>query len=308
MKIVFMGTPDFAVPSFEALRAAGHELLCAYTQPPRRAGRGRQPRPSPVQIATERMGIEVRTPSTFRASSDADIEVAAFAALDADIAVVAAYGLILPQAILDAPRLGCVNVHASLLPRWRGAAPIQRAILAGDTETGVTIMQMDEGLDTGPMLLAGRTPIHDTTTGGELHDSLAALGAKLLIEALTGLEAGALAPTRQPNAGATYANKIDKGETRIDWSCSAATVLRQIHAFSPLPGAWFSLDGARVRALGAELAAGDGAPGTVLDERLAVACGSGAVRLIQLQRAGKGEMATGTFLRGTPIPVGEVLL
>ena len=264
VKIVFMGTPTFAVPALLALVEAGHEVVAAYTQPPRPAGRGKQLMPSPVQREAERLGIEVRSPRTLR-----DLEQQAlFAALDADIAVVAAYGLILPQPVLDAPSHGCINIHASLLPRWRGAAPIHRAILAGDPVTGVTIMQMEAGLDTGPMLAAARTPVEDKTTG-ELTAELAELGAGLLIEVLTDLPGHSPAP--QPDLGVTYAAKIDKAETRIDFTRAAEQIERQIRAFAPAPGAWFELGGERYRILAAKVLAREGAAGTTLDDQLTIA-------------------------------------
>lgn len=298
-----MGTPDFAVPALEALIAAGHEMRCVYSQPPRRAGRGQKERPSPVHAVAAERGIEVRTPTSLR---DPAVQ-AAFAALDTEAAVVAAYGLILPQAVLDAPRLGCLNIHASLLPRWRGAAPIQRAILAGDAETGVTIMQMDAGLDTGAMLLSRSVPISDTATAGDLHDTLAALGAHLIVEALDGLGAGTLTATPQSEDGATYARKLERDEGRLDWSRPAAELARAVRAFSPWPGAWVEHGGARVKVLEAREADGNGSPGTVLDNRLTIACGGGALRLLKVQRPGKGPVDADAFLRGYELPVGTVL-
>lgn len=305
MNIVFMGTPDFSVPALDALAAAGHRVLAVYTQPPRPAGRGQKEQPSPVQRAAERHGIPVRVPKTLR---DAAAE-AEFKALGADLAVVAAYGLILPKAILDAPLRGCLNIHASLLPRWRGAAPIQRAIEAGDPESGITIMVMEEGLDTGPMLLAERVPIGPQTTAAMLHDALAALGAKLIVRALAGLESGALLPVPQPAEGVTYAKKIAKEEARLDWRAPAALLERRIRAFGPFPGAWFEANGERIRVLAAaaETGARAAAPGTVLDARLAIACGEGALRPTLLQRAGKAPVAADAFLRGFLLPPGTVL-
>ncbi len=301
MRIVFMGTPDFAVAALEALAGAGHEIACVYSQPPRPAGRGHKERRSPVHEAAVARELPVRTPKSLKDPA----EQAAFAALDAEVAVVAAYGLILPKPILDAPARGCLNIHASLLPRWRGAAPIQRAILAGDAETGVTIMQMDEGLDTGAMLLSRAVPIGPETTGGALHDTLAALGAELIVEALAQLADGALTPVPQPEEGVTYAAKLDKAEARIDWTRPATEIERLVRAFDPWPGAWFEAKGQRIRVLAAELAAGSGAPGTVLDDRLTIACGTGALRPTRLQRQGKGAVDADAFLRGFPLAKGD---
>jgi len=302
-RIAYMGTPEFSVGAIAALIEAGHEVTCVYTQPPRPAGRGKKARPSPVhEFATER-GIELRHPASLRGADDQ----AAFAALDLDLAVVAAYGLILPKPILKAPRLGCLNIHASLLPRWRGAAPIQRAILAGDRTTGVTIMRMDEGLDTGPMLLRESVAIGSATNAGELHDELAATGARMIVAALAGLAAGTLDETPQPDEGVTYAAKIDKAESRIDWTRPAIEIERQLRAFAPVPGAWFELDGERIRALAGAVTDGRAAPGTVLDEALTVACGDGALRLITVQRPGKAAMEAAAFLRGRAIPAGTIL-
>ncbi len=302
-RIAFMGTPEFALPALAALIEAGHEIACVYTQPPRRAGRGKMARATPVHAFAAINNIEVRHPESLRGAA----EQAEFAALDLDLAVVVAYGLILPKPILEAPRHGCLNIHASLLPRWRGAAPIQRAILAGDEETGVTIMRMDAGLDTGPMLMQERVAMGPDTDAAELHDTLALLGARMIVAALDGLEAGTLAETPQPDAGVTYAAKIDKAETRIDWTRPAAALERQVNAFSPAPGAWFELGGERVKVLSAEARTGEGAPGTVLDGRLTVACGEGALRLLGLQPAGKTAMAAESFLRGRAVPKGTVL-
>ena len=300
MRVIFMGTPEFSVVALQALIEAGHEIACVYSQPPRPAKRGQKERPSPVHEHAEAAGLAVRTPLNFKAEADRD----AFRALQADVAVVVAYGLILPQAILDAPRLGCLNIHASLLPRWRGAAPIHRAVEAGDRETGVGIMQMEAGLDTGPVMLEDRLSIGETETTGGLHDRLAALGGRLIVEALNRIDS--LQPTPQPEAGTTYAHKIDKGETRIDWSENAATVKRKINAFSPFPGAWFEMAGERVKALRAATTAASGAPGEVLDG-LTIACGEGAVQLLDVQRAGKKAGSADDFLRGNPIPAGTVL-
>ncbi|NCU12306.1 MAG: methionyl-tRNA formyltransferase [Sphingomonadaceae bacterium] len=299
MRVIFMGTPDFAVPALQALVAAGHEVVAAYTQPPRPGGRrGKELTPTPVHKAAEALRIEVRHPASLKGTE----EQAAFAALGADIAVVAAYGLILPQAVLDAPRHGCLNLHGSILPRWRGAAPIQRAILAGDAETGVDIMRMEAGLDTGPVLLEGRTPI-DRKTAGELTEELAQIGARLIVEVLADLPAFPEAP--QPDDGVTYAKKIDKAETRIDFAQDAAQAERQIRAFAPAPGAWFEYQGERCKVLAAELADGSGAPGTVLDDGLTIACASGAIRPTLVQRAGRPAMATADMLRGWAIAAGE---
>ena len=303
LKLAYMGTPDFAVPSLAALVEAGHEVAAVYSQPPRRAGRGQKERPSPVHAWAEEHGLPVRTPRTLR-DEGAQAE---FAALDLDAAIVAAYGLILPLPVLEAPRLGCINVHASLLPRWRGAAPIQRAILAGDTETGISIMMMEEGLDTGPVLRMESLPIGPETTAGELHDALAALGGRMIAPVLADFEAGHIVPEPQDDAGTTYAKKTEKSEARIDWSEEASMVARRIHAFAPWPGAWFTLGGERVKALAARIEPGDGAPGEVLDDTLRVACGSSAVRLLRLQREGKKPAAAADFLRGRSVATGTVL-
>jgi methionyl-tRNA formyltransferase len=303
MRIAFLGTPDFSVPALDALIAAGHEIACVYTQPPRPAGRGQGERRSAVHDRADAAGIPVRTPATSRGEA----EQAAFAALELDAAVVVAYGLILPQPVLDAPLHGCINIHASLLPRWRGAAPIQRAILAGDAETGITIMQMDAGLDTGPELLREAVPITAETNAGMLHDTLAELGGRLIAEALRGVADGRLTPVPQPDTGDTYAAKIERGEERIVWSLDAASLDRHVRAFAPWPGAWFEHDGERIKVLAATPAEADGAPGTVLDDALTVACGDGALRLLKVQRAGKGAMDAADFLRGRPIAPGTVL-
>lgn len=303
MRIAFLGTPDFSVPALDALIAAGHEIACVYTQPPRPAGRGQGERRSAVHDRADAAGIPVRTPATMREEA----EQAAFAALELDAAVVVAYGLILPQPVLDAPRHGCINIHASLLPRWRGAAPIQRAILAGDAETGVTIMQMDAGLDTGPELLREAVPITAEANAGMLHDTLAELGGRLIVEALRGVADGRLTPVPQPDTGDTYAAKIERGEERIVWSLDAASLDRHVRAFAPWPGAWFEHDGERIKVLAATPAEADGARGTVLDDALTVACGDGALRLLKVQRAGKGAMDAADFLRGRPIAPGTVL-
>ena len=288
MKLVFMGTPDFAVVTLKALIAAGHEIAAVYSQPPRPAGRGQSVRPSPVQDYAAAQGIEVRTPLSLKSAD----EQKSFADLKTDAAVVVAYGLLLPQAILDAPRFGCFNVHASLLPRWRGAAPIQRAIMAGDAESGVTIMRMELGLDTGPMMKVGRVPITPETIASSLHDELAALGAELMVEVSKHPEN---AGTPQPTEGVTYARKIDKAETKIDFSKSAIEVRNHIHGLSPFPGAWCSLAGSRVKILKAQ------AVDHATDDALTFACGSGAIKFLSLQREGKGVMDAATFLRGFSI-------
>lgn len=303
MRIAFLGTPDFSAPAFDALLAAGHEIACVYTQPPRPAGRGQAERKSPMHERAAAAGIPVRVPTTLKDAAEQD----AFRELALDAAVVVAYGLILPKPILDAPRLGCINIHASLLPRWRGAAPIQRAILAGDAETGVTIMQMDEGLDTGPELLRESLAIGPETTAGELHDALAVLGGRLIVAALAGLASGELDPIPQIDDGATYAGKIVRGEERIDWTMPAVALDRHVRAFAPWPGAWFELDGERIKVLASVLADGSGEPGTVLDHELTVACGDGALRLVQVQRAGRAAMAAGDFLRGRAVAPGSIL-
>jgi methionyl-tRNA formyltransferase len=300
MRLAFMGTPDFAVPALRALQAAGHQIVAVYSQPPRPAGRGQSVRPSPVQAAAEALGLPVRAP--LRLKRDADAQ-AAFAALDLDIAVVAAYGLILPEAMLAAPRRGCLNIHASLLPRWRGAAPIQAAILAGDAETGVTIMQMDAGLDTGAMLLREATPIGPLTTASELHDRLAAIGARLVVSAID----HAPVPVPQPAQGATYAAKLSREDGKLDWTRPAAELDRRIRALNPWPGTFTMLDGAVMKILRAELVAAPGAPpGTVLDDHLTIATGAGALRITRLQAPGRTAMEVDAFLRGRPIARGTV--
>jgi methionyl-tRNA formyltransferase len=301
MRVIFMGTPDFAVPALVALAEAGHDVLAAYTQPPRPGGRrGKELTPSPVQREAEARGIEVRHPASLRNPEEQE----RFVALDADVAVVAAYGLILPQPILDAPGLGCLNIHASLLPRWRGAAPIHRAVLAGDVETGVTIMQMEAGLDTGPMLAIERTPI-DAKTTGELTRELADIGGRLVVQVLSDLDA--YPPVPQPNEGVTYAKKVDKAEARLDFSASAEQVERQVRAFAPAPGAYFEFEGERYKVLAADVAEAGGWPGNVLDDRLTIACGQGAIRPTRIQRAGKPAMDSSELLRGKPIPAGTYL-
>ena len=295
MKVVFMGTPDFSVPVLEALVEAGHEVLCVYCQPPRPAGRGKKDRPSPVQAKAEELGLPVRFPKSLKGEA----EQAEFAALEPDIAVVVAYGLILPQAVLDAPAKGCLNIHASLLPRWRGAAPIHRAIMAGDAETGVCIMQMEAGLDTGPVLLRKAVPIGVEETTAELHDRLSALGAGAIVEALANLDG--LEPVSQPEEGVTYAKKIDKAEARVDWTKPAVGVDRQIRGLSPFPGAWCEVEGERLKLLRSRVVEGKGAAGQVLGG-LRIACGDGAVEILQAQRQGKRPMDAEELLRGFNLP------
>ena len=301
MRLVFMGTPDFSVPVLDALVQAGHEITCVYCQPPRPAGRGKKDRPTPVHSRAVALGLPVRHPTSLKSAE----EQASFAALDADAAVVVAYGLLLPRAILGAPAKGCFNIHASLLPRWRGAAPIHRAIMAGDAETGVCIMQMEEGLDTGPVLLRRAKPIEAEETTAQLHDRLSEMGAALIVEALDQLDT--LVADPQPEDGVTYAHKIDKSEARVDWSRPAVEVDRVIRGLSPFPGAWTMHGSERLKLLASRVADGDGQPGEVLDDQLRVACSDGAVELLRLQRAGKGAQDRETFLRGHPIPKGAVL-
>jgi methionyl-tRNA formyltransferase len=304
LRLIFMGTPDFAVPTLIALASAGHEIAAVYTRAPKPAGRGMDVQVTPVEREARRLGLKVATPATLKTEE----AQAAFRALNADAAVVVAYGLILPKPVLQAPKLGCFNVHASLLPRWRGAAPINRAIMAGDATSGVTIMRMDEGLDTGAMAkdlaMAEPVAIAADMTAGDLHDMLARLGADLMPRALAALERGSLTFTPQPEASVTYAAKISKDETRIDWSKPARQVHDHIRGLSPFPGAWFELGGVRVKALRSTRGEGSGAPGTVLDDRLTIACGDGAIRLVQVQRAGKQPMQAEDFLRGTPVMAG----
>jgi methionyl-tRNA formyltransferase len=300
MRIIFMGTPDFAVPALTALHDAGHEVACVYTQPPRPAGRGKQLRPSPTALEAERLGVSVRWPVSLR-NAEAQAE---FAALNADVAVVAAYGLILPQAVLDAPVHGCMNIHASLLPRWRGAAPIHRAVMAGDQETGVTIMQMEVGLDTGPMLHKSVVPVGRKTTG-ELVAALAEAGAAAMIAVLADL--AAFAPEPQDDTAAIYAPKIDKAEAKIEWTEGADVIERKVRGLAPFPGAWFKLGEERVKLLLAEVVDASGAYGTVLDDDLTIACGTGAIRPLRLQRAGKPAMDRAEFLRGRLVAQGVQL-
>ncbi|MBR0680037.1 methionyl-tRNA formyltransferase [Roseomonas eburnea] len=300
MRLAFMGSPDFAVPALRALHAAGHDIVAVYCQPPRPAGRGQKETPCPVHRAALELGLEIRTPARLKR----DIaEHEAFAALDLDAAVVAAYGLILPRAMLDAPRRGCLNIHASLLPRWRGAAPIHAAILAGDAESGVTIMRMEEGLDTGPMLLKEATPIGPETTVQALHDALAEIGARLILRALA--EDPPAMP--QPEQGVTYAPKLTKEDGRLDWSQGAAALERRVRALNPWPGTYFQHQGEQIRVLAARIEAGAGAPGVLLDDAALVACGDGALRLTRLQRPGRAAMDADAFLRGFALPAGTVL-
>jgi methionyl-tRNA formyltransferase len=303
LRLVFIGTPDFAVPTLLEIVGSGHDVAAVYTRAPRPAGRGMAERPSPVAREAERFKLPVFTPKSLKGADAAD----AMRAHGADAAVVVAYGLILPKTILDVFPLGCFNLHASLLPRWRGAAPIHRAIMAGDKETGVMAMKMEEGLDTGPIAMAERVTIGADTTTGELHDTLAPRGAKLMLVALGALERGTLQVTPQPAEGATYATKIDKSETRIDWTKPWSVVHDHCRGLSPFPGAWFELDGGRVKVLRTTKGERAGKPGTVLDDRLTIACGDGAVRLVELQRAGKQPMQADEFLRGTPVPRAPVL-
>jgi len=307
LRIIFMGTPEFAIPTLHAILDAGHEVVAVYTRPPRAAGRGMALRPSPVQQAAEQAGLNVLAPARLKSPQ----EQAHFVSFNAGVAVVVAYGLILPKPILDAPRHGALNLHASLLPRWRGAAPINRAIMAGDTETGVAVMRITEGLDAGPVCLAARASIGADETAGELHDALATRGARLMVHALSALKRGALDCRPQAEGGVTYAEKIDPAETRIDWSCPARDVHNLIRGLSPYPSAWFDIDlkgeRERIKALRSTLAEGSGAPGTLLDDNLIIACGEGAVRLVEVQRAGKRPMGAEDFLRGVALTPGTVL-
>ena len=303
LRLIFMGTPDFAVPTLAELVGRGYDIAAVYTRAPKPAGRGMDVQPSPVEREARRFGLPVLTPATLNTPE----AQAAFRAHGADAAVVIAYGLILPRAILDAVPFGCFNLHASLLPRWRGAAPVNRAIMAGDAESGVTVMKMNEGLDTGPMAMAERVPIGANMTAGDLHDALAQLGADLMPRALAALERGSLTLTPQPENGVTYATKISKDETRIDWSRPWKEVHDHIRGLSPFPGAWFAIDGTRVKVLRSTRGEGSGAPGTVLDDQLTIACGNGAVRLVKLQRAGRQPMKAEEFLRGTAVGRGTRL-
>jgi methionyl-tRNA formyltransferase len=302
-RLAFMGTPEFAAASLAALIAAGHDIAAVYSQPPRPAGRGQQPRPSPVQHLAESLRLPVLTPATLKTAETQQ----QFSALGLAAAVVVAYGLLLPRAILESPRRGCLNVHASLLPRWRGAAPIQRAILAGDRQSGITIMQMDQGLDTGPVLLRRAIEIGPRETSASLHDRLASLGAELIVEALEGLAAGRLRASPQPTEGATYAAKLTREEERLDWREPAALLDRRVRALAPRPGAWCEIGGERVKILEAEPVEAAGIPGHLIDDRLTVACGEGALRLLKLQRAGKAALSAGDFQRGFRLAPGMVL-
>ena len=306
MKIAFLGTSEFAVPALQALATEGHDIVAVYTRAPRPAGRGQQERKTPVHQAADALGLQVRTPRNLKAKEDA----AAFRALDLDAAVVVSYGHILPKSFLEAPVLGCINIHGSLLPRWRGAAPIHRAILAGDAETGVTIMRMDEGLDTGPMLLAESTPISAGDTAAAVHDRLAALGARLIVSTLDALVGRGLEAVPQPEDGVTYAHKLGKEEGALDWRRPAAELERKVRGFHPWPGTWFEVNGERIKVLQAALALAGGAPGTVSLSRdgfPVVACALGGLKLLKLQRAGKSAQAADAFLRGFALPAGTVL-
>ncbi|HEX4366494.1 MAG TPA: methionyl-tRNA formyltransferase [Rhodopila sp.] len=300
MRIAFMGSPDFAVPALHALHHAGHDIAAVYCQPARPAGRGQAIRRCPVHVAADALGLPVRTPARLRNDTTAQ---EAFAALGLDAAIVAAYGLILPQAMLDAPKRGCLNIHASLLPRWRGAAPIQASILAGDAETGITIMQMEAGLDTGPMLLRQSVPITPDTTTANLHDTLATIGAKLILDALRSPPP----PTPQSEADATYAPKLTREDGRIDWTQPAESIDRQIRAFDPWPGTFTTLDGSSLKVLAAKLSAESGPPGTVLDDALCIACGHNAIRLTKIQLPSRSALRASDFLRGHPVPTGTVV-
>jgi methionyl-tRNA formyltransferase len=304
LRVVFLGTPEFSVPTLSELVARGHEVVAVYTRAPAAAGRGMAERKSPVHETAEKFGIAVHHPKSLRGEEAAGL----FRSHAADVAVVIAYGLILPKAILDAPAHGCLNLHASLLPRWRGAAPIHRAIMAGDSETGVMVMKMEEGLDTGPVGLAERVTIGENVTTGELHDKLSLLGADLMARALAALDRGSLTFTKQAAEGVTYANKIDKNESKIDWSRPARDVHNHIRGLSPFPGAWFEvqIDGkpVRVKVLRSQLASGSGGPGTMLDDRLTIAAGEGAVQLVEVQRAGSKAMSAEEFLRGAKLERG----
>jgi methionyl-tRNA formyltransferase len=300
LRLVFMGTPDFAVPTLIELAGAGHEIAAVYTRAPKPAGRGMELQETPVARQASRLGLPVLTPKTLKTEDAQD----AFRAHGADAAVVVAYGLILPKAVLDVPPLGCFNLHASLLPRWRGAAPINRAVMAGDAESGVTLMKMDEGLDTGDVAMMERVPISSDMTAGELHDRLAVIGADLMLRGIGALERGGLQFVRQPDEGVTYASKIGKDETRIDWSRPWSGVLNHVRGLSPFPGAWCEMQGARVKILRATKGEGGGAPGAILDDRLTVACGNGAIRILDLQRAGRQPMKAEEFLRGTAVAQG----
>ncbi len=310
LRLVFMGSPEFSVPSLAALIDAGHDIVCVYSQPPRPAGRGQKERPSSVHAFALEKGLAVRTPKSFKGAE----ERAAFVDLGADACVVVAYGLILPKAVIDAPRLGCLNAHASLLPRWRGAAPMQHAIMAGDAETGVTIMQIEPALDAGPILKAGKVPITAATTAETLHDTLAGMGGPLMLDALEGLARGTLEPEPQEEDGVTHAPKLGRDESRLDWSLSAAELERRVRALNPWPGVWFEHAGDRIKVLAADVAEvepgqgpGTPAPGTLIDDALGVACGSGVLRLKRIQRAGRDAQDAGAFLLGFPLAAGTKL-
>jgi len=303
LRIAFMGTPEFAVPILEALVSVGHEIICVYTQPPRTGGRGQKEKKTPIHIRAEKFGINVRAPKDFRFKR----QQRAFADLNLDCAVVVAYGLILPGVILTAPKLGCLNIHASLLPRWRGAAPIQRAILAGDEESGVTIMQMDEGLDTGAMLMVGRVAITRETTGESLHNTLSEIGSSLIIKVLNDLMEDKIWLTDQPEDGVTYAKKLERSEGHIDWRKPAEDIERLIRAFTPWPGSWFEVKGERIKILSAQVENIDGVPGTVMDDKLTISCGVDGLQLNTVQRAGKSPMTVAEFLRGFKLPIGTVV-
>ncbi len=303
LRLAFMGSPTFALPTLEALIEAGHEIACVYSQPPRPAGRGKQERPTPVHVFAAARGIEIRTPKSLKKPPEQE----AFATLNVDLVIVVAYGLILPKAILDAPKYGALNLHGSLLPRWRGAAPIQRALMAGDSVTGVQVMRMEEGLDAGAVLATAETPIAFDDTTQTLHDRLSALGACLMRDTLVKLERGETIETPQAEAGVTYAHKITPAETRIDWTRPAREIDLLIRGLSPAPGAWFEWEGARMKALLSRLGQGSGAPGEALDDNLLIACGDGAVRLLTIQREGRGPLAAETFLRGQAVPAGARL-
>lgn len=304
LRVAFMGTPDFAVPALRALASAGHIIAAVYTQPSRPAGRGHKETPSAVHVAASEMGLPVHTPARLKTP---DVQ-AGFADLHLDAAVVAAYGQILPSTMLEAPRLGCINIHGSLLPRWRGAAPIARAIMAGDETIGVTIMAMDAGLDTGPILLQEQIPVGGRPTAGQVHDAIADRGAELMVTALNGLADGSVIPVPQPDVGVTVAPKLTKAEGQLDWARPAVELDRQIRGLSPAPGAWFEHNGGRIKVLGAEpVSSASGPPGQVLDDGLTIACGDGALRLTRLQAAGRTAMDAGDFLRGTPMPAGTLL-
>ena len=304
LRLVFMGTPDFAVPALESVLAAGHQIVAVYTQPARPAKRGQQEQPSPVQTRAKAQGLALRSPSSLAEHR----EQVAFKTLNADVALVVAYGLLLPRAVLEAPRFGCINIHASLLPRWRGAAPVQRAIMAGDAETGVSIMKIDEGLDTGPVFLKEAIPITAGENYGSLHNRLAALGAKAAVRVLAGLEDGTASVSPQESEGVSYAAKIDKSEAHIDWRLSCEAVGRQVRAFSPRPGAWCEVAGERIKVLEGAFCQLEGEPGKVLDDNFTVACGAGALRITRAQRPGKSAMDAATLLRGFPVAAGSSVL